>query len=115
MSNSPRYAQFLFRCADLGSQLVSNKLRDCARAILRLMPADWHTIDKLKTVCAEHVKSGEGPLAAKLENMFFGISPSQVLYNLEVGNWIAGQELSGKLGSNSLSPNDIEWHCRAPL
>lgn len=35
-------------------------------------------------MCAEHVKSGEKGLSPKLDAVFFGSSPSQVLYNLEV-------------------------------
>ena len=39
MANSARYAQFFFQLADLGSQLSISKLRDCSRALLKLMPA----------------------------------------------------------------------------
>ncbi len=38
----------------------------------------------MRTMCAEYAKLGDKSMSSKLENMFFGISPSQVLYNLEV-------------------------------
>ncbi len=37
----------------------------------------------MRTTCADHAKSGESGMSTKLEAMFFGPSPSQVLYNLE--------------------------------
>ncbi len=45
---------------------------------------DTHTVDKIRTICLEHAKLGDKGTSSKLENMFFGCSPSQVLYNLEV-------------------------------
>lgn len=39
MAQDPRYAQFLFQLSDLGGQLQVPKLRDTARAVLKLMPA----------------------------------------------------------------------------
>ena len=38
----------------------------------------------MRTICLEHTKLGDKGPSTKLENMFFGCSPSQVLYNLEV-------------------------------
>ena len=50
-----------------------------------LLYSDTHTVDKMRTICLEHAKLGDKGTSTKLENMFFGCSPSQVLYNLEVG------------------------------
>ena len=38
MSNSARYAQFMFQLSELGSSLQMPKLRECARGILKLLP-----------------------------------------------------------------------------
>ena len=45
---------------------------------------DVDTVDKMRELCAEHAKSTEKTMSSKLEAMFFGPSPSEVLYNLEV-------------------------------
>ena len=39
MANDKRYAEFMFKLADLGSTLNIGRLRECARAILKIMPA----------------------------------------------------------------------------
>lgn len=39
ISNNNRYTQFLFQLSDLGCQLQVARLRDTARAVLKLMPA----------------------------------------------------------------------------
>ena len=39
MAKNARYAQFLFQLADLGCSLQISKLWECARALLKLMPA----------------------------------------------------------------------------
>jgi len=83
MANDARFAQFLYKITDLGSNLEIDGLRECGRALLKLMPADVETVVKLKEICHEHVKSGEQSTSTKLEAMFFSSSPSQVLYNLE--------------------------------
>jgi ubiquitin carboxyl-terminal hydrolase 9/24 len=51
MSLQPTYCQFLLQLADKGCSLGHAPLRDAARAMLKLMPADVETIKKLKTVC----------------------------------------------------------------
>ena len=48
------------------------------------MFSDVHTTDKLRVMCAEHAKLADQSVSSKLEAMFFGPSPSQVLYHLEV-------------------------------
>ncbi|XP_066267004.1 ubiquitin carboxyl-terminal hydrolase 9X-like isoform X4 [Branchiostoma lanceolatum] len=79
-----RYAQFLFQLSDLGSSLAIPHLRDGARSLLKLMPADTHTVDKLRALCLDHAKLGEQSLSPSLESLFFSQSPAQVLYHLEV-------------------------------
>lgn len=83
ISNNYRYTQFLFQLSDLGCQLQVARLRDTARAVLKLMPADVHTIDQLKTICAEHSR-GDTTYSNDLEAMFFTPSATQALYNIEV-------------------------------
>jgi len=39
MANDARFAQFLYKITDLGSNLEIDGLRECGRALLKLMPA----------------------------------------------------------------------------
>lgn len=39
MSRQPRYTQFLFKLADLGSSLQVPQLREGAMALLKILPA----------------------------------------------------------------------------
>lgn len=87
MSNTQRYAQFLFHLSDLGCSLQFPKLRDTARIVLKLMPADVHTVDVFRSICSEHVRSGGTGVSHLLEALFFNSSPTQVLYNIEVRMW----------------------------
>ncbi|XP_041351568.1 probable ubiquitin carboxyl-terminal hydrolase FAF-X isoform X2 [Gigantopelta aegis] len=82
MSQSAQYAQFLFQLSDLGCQLQVPKLRDTARAVLKLMPMDVHTIQKFRKICLENAKT-DG-VSQSLEAMFFNASATQVVYNIEV-------------------------------
>lgn len=43
MANQTKYCQFLLQLADLGSSLNLPQLRDGARILLNLIPADQHT------------------------------------------------------------------------
>ncbi|XP_052214421.1 probable ubiquitin carboxyl-terminal hydrolase FAF-X [Dreissena polymorpha] len=83
MSNNQRYALFLFQLSDLGCSLQVPKLRDTARILLKLMPADSATKESFKTVCADHARKGSS-MSQQLEAMFFNTSPTQVIYNIEV-------------------------------
>ncbi|KAK7089931.1 ubiquitin carboxyl-terminal hydrolase 9X-like isoform X2 [Littorina saxatilis] len=83
MAQNARYTAFLFQMSDLGCQLQIPRLRDGARAVLKLMPADKHTTQKLSSVCTAENR-GEGTNCPGLEAMFFNNSPTQVLYNVEV-------------------------------
>uniref|UniRef100_A0A0B7BIQ1 Uncharacterized protein n=1 Tax=Arion vulgaris TaxID=1028688 RepID=A0A0B7BIQ1_9EUPU len=83
MSQKAKYSQFLFQLSDLGCQLQEPRLRDTARAILKIMPADVHTIKKFTTICSEGANSDQ-PMSTALESMFFNNSTTQTLYNTEV-------------------------------
>lgn len=50
MSKKPKYAEFLFRVADLGCELEVAELRDGARDILQLMPSNDGTVRKIYRV-----------------------------------------------------------------
>ena len=84
MSMQPSYCQFLQQLADKGCSLEHALLRDAARALLKLMPADNETTKRLKTVCQELIKN---PIAQPMhgyDSLFFSQSPSETCYNLEV-------------------------------
>ncbi|XP_046668911.1 probable ubiquitin carboxyl-terminal hydrolase FAF-X isoform X3 [Homalodisca vitripennis] len=76
-------AQFFFQVADLGSELHDDNLRDAARAILKLIPPDNVTVNRLQVLFGDSSVTVDDPQPT-VDNMFFCDSPSQVLYNLEV-------------------------------
>uniref|UniRef100_A0A2K5QGA4 ubiquitinyl hydrolase 1 n=1 Tax=Cebus imitator TaxID=2715852 RepID=A0A2K5QGA4_CEBIM len=84
MSMHPRYISFLWQVADLGSNLNMPLLRDGARVVMHLMPPDRTAVEKLRAICLDHAKFGEGELSPPLDSLFFGPSASQVLYLTEV-------------------------------
>jgi len=84
MSLHPRYIAFLWQIADLGSNLNMPPLRDGARILMKLMPPDSTTVEKLRAICLDHAKLGENNLGPSLESLFFGPSASRVLYLTEV-------------------------------
>nr|XP_051683860.1 probable ubiquitin carboxyl-terminal hydrolase FAF-X [Oryctolagus cuniculus] len=59
-------------------------LRDGARLLMKIMPPDNTTVDKLREICLNHAKVEESNLDLSLESLFFGPSASQVLYLTEV-------------------------------
>lgn len=83
MSAQKNYCQFLLQLADLGCTLNHTALQERARSLLKLIPADAHSMDRLRTQCSENHNSKRSP-AQIWENVFFSSSPSQTLYNLEV-------------------------------
>lgn len=98
MSQQAQYAQFFFQLADLGSALGHSPLRETARSLLQLMPADTHTIEQLhliflgnqtNTAPAEVNEQAASPTTEKslptIDSLFFSSSPSQALYYLQVG------------------------------
>ncbi|XP_063100555.1 probable ubiquitin carboxyl-terminal hydrolase FAF-X isoform X2 [Cavia porcellus] len=84
MSLHFKYISFLWKVADLGSSLNMPSLRDAARVLMKLMPPDRTTIEKLRTICLDHSKLCENNLNLPLNSLFFGPSASQVLYLTEV-------------------------------
>ncbi|KAK7872586.1 hypothetical protein R5R35_013810 [Gryllus longicercus] len=106
MSQRPHCAQFFFQLADLGCSLQYPPLRDGARVLLKLIPPDAYTVECLQSLFRNHTQS-TGPAldgdcdqstvttstnnpsnmdlsSVTVDNMFFGPSPSRVLYNLMV-------------------------------
>jgi hypothetical protein len=84
MSMQPNYTQFLLLLADKGCTLENSQLRDAARAMLKLMPADVETIAKMKNICQELIKNSIAQPMHGFDSLFFSPSPSQTCYNLEV-------------------------------
>ncbi|XP_060732327.1 probable ubiquitin carboxyl-terminal hydrolase FAF-X isoform X13 [Tachysurus vachellii] len=84
MSLHLRYISFLWQVADLGCNLNMPLLRDGARVLMKLMPPDNTTVENLRAICLDHAKLGESSLSPTLDSRFFGPSPSQVLYLIEV-------------------------------
>ncbi|XP_031442804.1 probable ubiquitin carboxyl-terminal hydrolase FAF-X isoform X3 [Clupea harengus] len=84
MSLHLRYISFLWQVADLGCNLNMPLLRDGARVLMKLMPPDNTTMENLRAICLDHAKLGENSLSPTLDSRFFGPSPSQVLYLIEV-------------------------------
>ncbi|XP_065107920.1 ubiquitin carboxyl-terminal hydrolase 9X isoform X6 [Paramisgurnus dabryanus] len=84
MSLHLRYISFLWQVADLGCNLNMPLLRDGARVLMKLMPPDNATVENLRAICLDHAKLGENSLSPTLDSRFFGPSPSQVLYLIEV-------------------------------
>nr|XP_029496778.1 probable ubiquitin carboxyl-terminal hydrolase FAF-X isoform X1 [Oncorhynchus nerka] len=84
MSLHLRYVSFLWQVADLGCSPNMPLLRDGARVLMKLMPPDNSTVENLRGVCLDHAKLGENGLSPTLDSRFFGPSPSQVLYLIEV-------------------------------
>lgn len=98
MSRDKRINPFLCQLADLGSQLQNAQLRDAARNLLRLLPADPLSVERIFSTCIVHqdetiaqstqnTGSDSSTLQSpKLEDVFVSTSPSTLLYHLEVVN-----------------------------
>ena len=97
MSQRPNCAQFFFQLADLGCKLQYPPLRDGARMLLKLIPPDTYTVECLQSLFQNHARGCSNGATvieqgcqstslspATVESLFFGTSPSQVLYHLEV-------------------------------
>ncbi|XP_071839115.1 ubiquitin carboxyl-terminal hydrolase 9X-like isoform X3 [Apostichopus japonicus] len=80
MSTKLKYVEFLFNLADIGCVLGIPSLRGEARALLKIIPGDARIVEQLQEVCASAAENN----TQSLESVFFGTSPSQVLYFLEV-------------------------------
>ena len=75
---------FFSLLGDMGVQLSHNSLRDGARAVLNLIPADAHTSTKIRTLCTDLVKNPASNPQHGFDSLYFTTSPSQTLYNLDV-------------------------------
>ncbi len=75
------HTPFLCSLADLGSQLGLAPLRDAARDLLRLLPAEQSVISALRLRMAPEAG---GDVTAQMERFFQTASPSVNLYQLEV-------------------------------
>ncbi|XP_051782099.1 probable ubiquitin carboxyl-terminal hydrolase FAF-X [Erpetoichthys calabaricus] len=84
MSLHQHYITFLWQVSDLGCSLNMPLLRDGARVLMKIMPPDETTAAELQANCLNHAKHGEKSLSPTLDSLFFGPSPSQVLYLTEV-------------------------------
>ncbi|KAM7302505.1 putative ubiquitin carboxyl-terminal hydrolase FAF-X [Ixodes scapularis] len=80
MSRQPRYTQFLFKLADLGSSLQVPQLREGAMALLKILPADVQTVEKLRQHCSHQ----PGTTTPSLDSLLRSLSPTELLYHLEV-------------------------------
>ena len=78
------YTSFLLQLADLGCNLHQNGLRDSARAVLNLIPADAHTQNEIRKHCADLTKNPIQNPQHGFDALFFSTTPSQTLYNLDV-------------------------------
>lgn len=76
MSMQRNYAHFFCQLAALGSTLEFPPLRDGARALLKLMPADTSTVDKLL-----YLFTGNNEPENNIDSMFFSASPAEVCSN----------------------------------
>ncbi|XP_011304639.1 probable ubiquitin carboxyl-terminal hydrolase FAF-X [Fopius arisanus] len=90
MSQRAQHATFFFQLSDLGCSLKHSSLRDGARNLLQLVPPDALTVLRLQWLFG-HYKNDEMSLNphcneqnTSVDTLFFAVSASQVLYNLEV-------------------------------
>jgi len=79
MAHRQNHAVFLCQLAELGCTLGSETLRDGARQLLKLMPADQATLGRVRA--AAETASGGGKVG--LEQLFLTASHSLTLYQLE--------------------------------
>ncbi|XP_039296311.1 LOW QUALITY PROTEIN: probable ubiquitin carboxyl-terminal hydrolase FAF-X [Nilaparvata lugens] len=89
MSQTSSYVQFFLQVADRGCELGDAVVRDSARAILKLIPPDTQTINDLHTLFAPPTAPSTAPSSVPtapptVDSVFFNVSQSRVLYNLEV-------------------------------
>lgn len=83
MSMQRNYAHFFCQLAALGSTLEFAPLRDGARALLQLMPADTTTVEKLL-----YLFTGNNEPDNNIDSMFFSASPAEVRIHFNLINII---------------------------
>lgn len=79
ISQNANYAQFFCQLMALGSQLTYAPLRNNGLGLLKLIPCDVFTMEKLKVLFSHPEEHN-----ITMDTMFFKASPAEVLYNLEV-------------------------------
>ena len=84
MSNKQNHSAFLCQLAELGISLGSSQLRSSAWQLLRLLPPDTNTINKIQATAstAANLEDKKKSLA-QLEQLFLTPSNSLTLYQLE--------------------------------
>lgn len=82
MAQQKNYCHFLLQLADLGTSLNFQPLQEASRALLKLIPADKFTVERLKNICVENSNKKKN-YTQIWEKFCFGPSPSQTLYYLE--------------------------------
>lgn len=93
MSRDKRIHPFLCQLADMGSQLQNSQLRDAARNLLRQLPADPPSVERMVTalqiprtdpLSQPSLMTDNTVHSRKLEDIFTDVSASTLLYHLEV-------------------------------
>ncbi|KAL1497662.1 hypothetical protein ABEB36_008585 [Hypothenemus hampei] len=79
MSLESNYARFFCQLMTLGSEMEFAALRNSAYAVLKTLPCDTLTMEKLKLLF-----SNQDEQNITMENIFFRATPAEVLYHLEV-------------------------------
>lgn len=116
------HAQFFFKVADLGSELQDENLRDAARSILKLIPPDSATVNRLQVLFGDSSLTVDDPQPT-VDNTFFCDSPSQVLYNLEVSYYLKNYDgtfqiyikLKKKMYTFTLLNHEYDFRFHAPM
>lgn len=79
MSQNANYAQFFCQLMALGSQLEFSALRNSGHALLKLLPCDVLTMEKLRILFAT-----PGEQNITMDNMFFRATPAEVSVYISV-------------------------------
>ncbi|XP_066928951.1 ubiquitin carboxyl-terminal hydrolase 9X-like [Clytia hemisphaerica] len=77
-----KFAHTLFSLGGLANKFGISELRDMILSLLSICPTDVDTIQHIRNTCHEAYKK-PNPITY-LEKFFFGLSPLQSMYNLEV-------------------------------
>ena len=85
LANKEKYIEFLLQLADLGTSIKHLPLQEASRALLRIIPADKKTVERLRSICRENLDGKRAPQQI-WESVFFSSSPSATLYNLQICN-----------------------------
>ncbi|XP_050309267.1 probable ubiquitin carboxyl-terminal hydrolase FAF-X isoform X2 [Anthonomus grandis grandis] len=80
MAQNAVYAQFFCQLMELGSQMNFPALRHGGHGLLKLMPCDMVTMEKLKALFATPGEQNN----VTMDSLFFRPVSAEVLYNLEV-------------------------------